>query len=70
MYFGLPLLLLPVLPIMLSDVFVMTPMVVAYLFAIGPVLSTRDLVTKCRKCGAVVDRQALRPVPPSSGVGS
>ena len=58
LYFGVPLLALPVLPIMLSDVFLMTPMVVAYLFGVGPLLGTRQLLTKCRDCGAVVDPNA------------
>lgn len=61
-YFAIPALALPILPIMLSDVFVMTPMVVAYLFAVGPVLATRRLAIKCCTCGAVVDPRAPHPV--------
>lgn len=62
-YLGLPLLALPALPIMLSDVFVMTPMVTAYLFGIGPLLGTRSLMIKCCDCGAIVDPAAPAPVP-------
>jgi len=62
LYVGIALLALPVLPIMLADVFVMTPMVTIYLFAVGPLLGTRRLPVKCRVCGAVVDPAALAPV--------
>ena len=62
-YLSIPLLALPALPIMLADVFVMTPLFTFYLFGVGPVLGTRQLRMKCRDCGAVVDPLVARAEP-------